>query len=388
MKLTDNKWKRIVLICAGVVGSLLIIFLMKNIMGGWLNVISAAIQAVAIPAAIALFVSYLIRPIKNALDKKIKNESTTSLLTIFIFLIILLAFIFLVSFILTQQITSVYNQIYSNWEFISETLKSILPSNVLAEIIDSNGNITFNSCYLYIISLLNFDLNTILDAAGKISVVFSTIITIFMTPVFLFFFLRDGRKISNAVLNVVPKKINKDTRNVAEITNVSIQKYFRGKIISMGFLALTFSTLFSIILCIVMKSPVGILYGLMFGIILACLDLIPYIGPTIGTILPMLFTLLYATQTYQLILFPLLILAADLIGQQCQSALIEPLVMSKEVEIHPVAIFSGILFFGALFGVFGVILSTPICATIKSTYRYFKDKKYQIKKVEIDNDEN
>ena len=383
MKITDKKWKRILLTSAAIVVSLLVILLLKTIMGNYLTVIKSAIMAVAIPAAAALFISYLIRPIKKLFDKKIKNKSLTTLLTIIIFVIILLGFLSLVGFILTEQVTSIVQQIQNNWGFISNTLKEILPNETLNKISDVNGEITFQSCFSFVKNSIDINLDLINSAVDSLSVIISAIITIFMTPVFLFFILRDGKKISSAILSVAPKKISKDTNNLAEITNVSIEKYFKGKLTAIGFLSIVFSTLFSIVLCIVMKSPIGILYGVMFGILLAVLDLIPYVGPTIGTILPMLFTLIYASETYQLILFPALILAANFAGQQTQSSLIEPLVMSKEVDIHPMAIFSGILFFGALFGIVGVILATPICATIKSSYLYFKDKERMGRNLEI-----
>jgi putative permease len=66
----------------------------------------------------------------------------------------------------------------------------------------------------------------------------------------------------------------------------------------------------------------------------------------------------------------------NLLAQEAQKTLVEPLIMSKEINIHPIAILMGLLFFGALFGFVGFILATPLISTIHATRNYFV-KKYE-----------
>jgi putative permease len=108
--------------------------------------------------------------------------------------------------------------------------------------------------------------------------------------------------------------------------------------------------------------------------IISILDLIPYIGPGIGILLPLLYILIAATTTTEFLVFGLIFIAIDILGQNLQKIIIEPMVMSKEIEIHPLTIFSGLLFFGALFGFVGLIIATPIVATFRSIYRYLMGK--------------
>ena len=51
--------------------------------------------------------------------------------------------------------------------------------------------------------------------------------------------------------------------------------------------------------------------------------------------------------------------------------------MSKQLKLHPVTIMLGLLVFGYFFGVLGMILATPIMATIKVIFTFF-DEKYNI----------
>lgn len=114
----------------------------------------------------------------------------------------------------------------------------------------------------------------------------------------------------------------------------------------------------------------AIAYGITFGMLLSILDLVPYVGPAIGIIIPFLFVLVVSTSGTEFLVFAIILTIIDIIGQSGQKVLIEPYVMSKEVEIHPLAIFSGMLFFGTMFGFVGLIIATPVVATIRNSYRY------------------
>ena len=159
----------------------------------------------------------------------------------------------------------------------------------------------------------------------------------------------------------------------------TVTKHFRGKMITIShchyFSVWAFR---SSLLLREISIPLAILYGLFFGLVLAFLDLVPYIGPTLGTILPMFFIAILCTNTKELILYPLLVLAVNFSGQWLQKILIEPIVMSKEVDLHPLLVFTSMLFFGALLGFVGFILATPICGIIKASAQYFRELKNPI----------
>jgi len=196
-------------------------------------------------------------------------------------------------------------------------------------------------------------------------------------PVFLFFFLREGENIFLGFVKVIPKKWHKDDLEIImKLANSSSEKYIRGKLISIFALFLFFGTGFAITLVVLGELPVmtAILYGVLFGAIIALLDLIPYIGPTIGILLPVFFVLVLTGFTERFIIFTAVLLIINLLGQNLQKIFIEPIIMSKEVDVHPLAVFAGLLFFGALFGFVGLILATPIVATIRSVYNYLIGK--------------
>ena len=65
-------------------------------------------------------------------------------------------------------------------------------------------------------------------------------------------------------------------------------------------------------------------------------------------------------------------LGACILVQLIENYVLQPLVMSKKIEISPVLIISGLLIFGNLFGFMGMILATPCVAMMKVLFVYMK----------------
>ena len=60
-----------------------------------------------------------------------------------------------------------------------------------------------------------------------------------------------------------------------------------------------------------------------------------------------------------------LALAAILFVQQVETALLVPLIMGKELDLHPVELFFWTLAAGTLFGLVGALLAVPIAALVR-----------------------
>ena len=57
-----------------------------------------------------------------------------------------------------------------------------------------------------------------------------------------------------------------------------------------------------------------------------------------------------------------------------ESYVLQPVVMSKATNLHPVTIICGLLIFGHFFGIVGMILATPIMSIIKVIWHFIADK--------------
>lgn len=368
----ENKIKKTYIVAAGIALVLLILFLLNLLFSDQLKILKGAIYVVLLPASIALFISYLLTPLETRIRNVVKNKTVSVLLSILVLAIIVIAMFTLIGYLLAEQIAFVVQKIKDNWTFIEENLFKILPDSITGYL----KNVIYN--------YNDIDISLVMSLVNRFGSVlgsfFSILVTIIMVPVFLFFLMYEKGKIFNSLLVVVPNKYKSHARELGVRIDQTVTKYFRGKMITILSLSLFFCVGFSIIFIIKgeLSIPLAILYGLFFGLVLAFLDLVPYIGPTLGTILPMFFIAILCTNTKELILYPLLVLAVNFSGQWLQKILIEPIVMSKEVDLHPLLVFTSMLFFGALLGFVGFILATPICGIIKASAQYFRELKNPI----------
>lgn len=120
----------------------------------------------------------------------------------------------------------------------------------------------------------------------------------------------------------------------------------------------------SIILLTAFKMP----YALLFSIVISLTNIIPFIGPYIGGV-PAILVGLSVNLKLGITITIIVILL-----QFVESSFIHPLIMSKSLNLHPISIIISLIIFGYLFGVIGMLISTPILSVIKSLYLYYKKR--------------
>ena len=74
-----------------------------------------------------------------------------------------------------------------------------------------------------------------------------------------------------------------------------------------------------------------------------------------------------------------LVLLIIVIVQFIEGNFLHPLLLSKMMKLHPVTIMLGLLVFGYYWGVIGMVLATPLIASIKSIFSYFNERFHFLK---------
>mgnify|MGYP000928587282 FL=1 len=72
---------------------------------------------------------------------------------------------------------------------------------------------------------------------------------------------------------------------------------------------------------------------------------------------------------------PLIVVAVNVVLQFIEGNIFQPIIMGRQLSIHPLIIIVSILFFGSLFGTLGVIFASPIAATIRVLIQFYQEKK-------------
>ena len=180
---------------------------------------------------------------------------------------------------------------------------------------------------------------------------FSHISNIFIGFVIGFYFLISKPNIS--------KYFKKSTLKLLIRLNIIFRGYVKGTLLS-SFLVFVLSTL----IFYIFKLPSALFLGFICGIT----NIIPFIGPYIGGIIPIFIAFTKG------ITFGIIITAMIFIVQTIEGNIIHPLIMSKVVNIHPVTSIISLLIFGYFFGVIGILIAVPVSAVIKEIGLYYIEK--------------
>jgi len=332
---------------------------LNELFASQISVLFDAINAIVFPLAVALFISYLLAPVVKFIDKRVKKR--------WISVIIVFSIVFFVMALFTILVG---NMIYTQaLVFISRDWDNIVI--YLQDFTDNNAH--FSEMYNSVKDYINLDSvsSITINIVNIFRSVASLLISIVLIPVFLFFILYDKEKIFESFLVVVPKKHKKHIKELGIRSNEVIEKYFNGRFTSM----LIMSIFFTIIFFILGLGERSIFFGFTLGF----LDIVPYVGGFIGMLIPLLFSLTVPTTLLLGEWTWLAIIVANVIGQGLQGGIVQPWIMGKEVSLHPLLVLSSFIFFGALFGVIGIIIAIPITGIIKVTFEYF----YEIKQEPI-----
>lgn len=194
---------------------------------------------------------------------------------------------------------------------------------------------------------------------GTISSVFTLGISLFMAFVLTIWFLLDGAKISKSMLGVVPKRWQDDVYEMVTAFDRSFSGYLIG-------LAVCVTAIF--LICGIAFSFIKLPYAWFLAALIGILDVIPFVGPILGGMLAVVVGL--TVSPWMAVMAGLIVL----VGEQFTDSFLSPIVMGKQVTLHPVAIIFALAIGIAVAGFAGAILAIPVAAVVHSVYAYYWNK--------------
>lgn len=216
-------------------------------------------------------------------------------------------------------------------------------------------------------SLLNAMSNQILSVgeyalSASLASLFSVaalLLYFILVPLMMFFMLKDKQELLDNVSSLLPKE-RKMINKVGNEMNVQITNYIRGKVLEILIVGTVSVITFWLL---------GLQYALLLGILVGLSVLIPYVGAALVTI-PVL--------AVALVQFGLgsefwYIFIAYSIIQALDGNLLVPLLFSEAVSLHPLYIIIAVLFFGGLWGFWGVFFAIPLATLVKAVLSAWDD---------------
>lgn len=173
-----------------------------------------------------------------------------------------------------------------------------------------------------------------------------------IVPFIIFFLLKDGRSMRKAVISLIPNRYFELTLNLLFRMDQQLGFYLRGQFLD----ALIFGILTTLALWIL-----NVKYFLFIGIFAGLANLIPYAGPLAGVTLASTMTILTTGDITRVAYVILAFAAIKLIDD----SVIQPVVIARSVDMHPLVVLMAVLIGGQFFGVMGMLLSVPFTGFLK-----------------------
>ena len=317
-----------------------------------------SIFSILLPLFIGILIAWLLDPIVSWLQKKgvNRNLSVVCVFVVFVATIILVMYLFIPS--LASQVQDVVGVIPSLAKNVEDWIVGFFDN------LSNLYNYDFTSMKDQIFAAFNDIADTITVGLPNLVVniassIISGGITFLFSLILAFYMLFDFNNVRKHIVNLLPKRIHVDAIELTDRLNHVFRSYVQGILLD-TFILFTFQS--------IMFSLVGLKAPLVFGLICAVTNIIPYIGPYIGgapavlvgfTISPMVGVLTFG---------------AVMLSQLLESYALNPIIMSKTMKLHPVTIIVGLLIFGNFFGMIGMILSTPTISALKTIFNFFEEK--------------
>lgn len=307
------------------------------------------------PVFASVVIAYLLQWLVSILGRR-HVPHLISVITIFVgFLALFLSLVFVLWPVVWQQSLRLLEELPAMFTR-AQTLLYLLPEKFPefisdADVVDLTAN-TFNQ--------LSRMAKTFLSASiASLPGIITFIVYLFLIPLMVFFMLKDKNEIVGCVTSFLPDKKRLLKRVWTEVDG-QIGNYVRGKVAEVAIVAIA-----TYLVLVFFKMEYALLLSLLVGLSV----LVPYIGAVVVTF-PVVLVAFFqwgwgADFAYVLIAYGVV--------QAFDGIVLVPLLFSEAVNLHPVAIIIAILFFGGLWGFWGVFFAIPLATLVKAVISAWRE---------------
>ncbi len=320
----------------------------------WLFRVRTILLAVVAPFFLAIIIAYILNPLVDLLDNRRLPRYLGILLiyTIFFSLLILAGLTAIPNLVVelnklaeripgyTEQFQQFIAALQSDYQRFNlpESIRQVLDQNILE---------------------LQTGIQAVVERITEAVLgLFSQLFTILITPLLVYYLLRDGTALKRSALMLFPKKYRRWLARVGSEMDKTLGAYVRGMLL-ISFLVglLTYTGLLL----------VGVDFALILGVIAGITNIIPYFGPIIGAVPAVLIALLNSPA------LALKVIIVIIVVQQLESQLITPQIIGRSLGLHPLAVIFVLIVGGRLFGLFGLIFAVPFTAMMRVLFKHVVD---------------
>lgn len=300
-------------------------------------------KEILIPLTIAMFFTFLLLPV----SQKLEQWRVPRPVAIIISIIIAMAFFGGLLYFFYYQV-SVFAE---DWPQLQQKLNEKVES--IYKYVRENFNISKREQKQWLNTKMKETANSG-DAIvmGIFSATGSFLASLTLIPIYIFFLTYYRDKFKQFVVLILKDKDPDKALDVIKKVSVVSQKYLKGIFLDVLILSLLGSIGFLVL---------GLKYAILFGVLAAILNIIPYIGVLIGSILPVIMALLTKDDAS----YALGALGVCVFVQFIDNNFITPNVVGSSVSINPLTAIIVLVASAIVWGIPGMVLCIPLTGMMK-----------------------
>lgn len=303
-------------------------------------------RSLLIPLFLGGYIAMLMIPFCNWMEGKKIPRIFSAIISLLCAIVVILGILLVV----ILQVRSFSRDFYDVTDRLNNYLSELdmLATNVLGADLGVKDGID----KYQILNFLESNSDTV---SSFLSSTIGSLAGVVLVPVFIFFMLIYRDHLGEFISKLFREHNEGDVKEKIRSLRKVVQFYILGVFKVMGILAVMNTTVLYIL---------GVKHALFFGLFAALLNIIPYLGPFLGAILPFLFAFL----TMDGLFYPFMIVVSFTVIQLIESNFLTPKIVGSNVNLNALVTFVGLLVGGAIWGVVGMILIIPTLAIMKRIF--------------------
>ena len=300
-------------------------------------------QNILIPLVLSIFFTFLLLPVSTKLESWKFPKSLAILISILLAFVLFGALIYL----FIQQITNFVD----DWPALQKII--FLKRESLQQFVDETFHISKFDQEAWLTNKIKENASTggVL-VFGIFSATASFLASLCLIPIYVFFLTLYKEKIKEFVRLISKKNGDDQALNVVRKVSKVSQKYLTGIFLDVIILSVLNSIGFLIL---------GLPHAILFGVLISMLNIIPYVGVLIGSLLPIMMAFL----TFDTLGYTLAVAGVCVFVQFLDNNFITPLVVGSSVSINPLTATLALIASALIWGIPGMILCIPLTGMLK-----------------------
>lgn len=309
------------------------------------------------PVLVAIILAYLLESVVSTMEGWRLPRTLASLFVLAMIVALSVIVLFGLIPVLSQQTTSIVRETPGMIQNIQEQLlrlPQLYPDIFTVEQVNDLIESLRSELTSFTQSVLSFSL-------ARLGTLVMIAVYVVLVPIMIFFALKDKHKLLAFARKFMPKR-SELTFQVWREVDKKIGNYIRGKFFEILIVwAVTFA----------LFATMGLNYSLLLSFLVGLSVIIPYVGAIAVTVPIALIGFFQWGFTAKL---GYLLLAYQVI-QILDGNVLVPLLFSEVVNLHPLAIIAAVLFFGGIFGLWGVFFAIPLATLVQAVLNSWPEER-------------